>query len=78
MQSTAEPYINDDSIYERLKVFAKMKGLKIIHQNINGLMRKLGIVGILLKETDRAIDIFAITETHLSRDIKDRELTLDN
>ena len=77
-QSTAEPYINDDLIYERLKVLAKMQGLKIIHQNINGLMRKLGMVGILLKETDRAIDIFAITETHLSRDIKDRELTLDN
>ena len=77
-QSTAEPYINDDSIYERLKEFAKMRGLKIIHQSINGLMRKLGMVDILLKETDRAIDIFAITETHLSRDIKDGELNLDN
>ena len=36
------------------------------------------MVDILLKETDRAIDIFAITETHLSRDIKDGELNLDN
>ena len=77
-QSTAEPYINGDSIYERLKEFAKMRGLKIIHQNINGLIRKLGMIDILLKETDRAIDIFAITETHLSRDNKDGELNLDN
>ena len=77
-QSTTEPCINGDSIYERLKEFAKMRGLKIIHQNINGLIRKLGMVDILLKETDRAIDIFAITETHLSRDIKDGELNLDN
>ena len=36
------------------------------------------MVDILLKETDRTIDIFAITETHLSRDIKDGELNLDN
>lgn len=75
-QSTAEPYINGDSIYERLKEFAKIRGLKIIHQNIIGLIRKLGMVDILLKETDRTIDIFAITETHLSRDIKDGELNL--
>jgi exonuclease III len=36
------------------------------------------MIDILLKEANRSIDIFAITETHLQHDIKDGELNLDD
>lgn len=50
-------------------------GVLIGHININGLQRKLHEVAILLNEVN--FDILAITETHLSTEICDSEISIE-
>ena len=64
----------NESIYQHLADFLKPQGLKLFHQNVNGLVNKLENVNILLMETKRNIDILGITETHLHENIKVEEV----
>ena len=48
-------------IYDDLKLFLKSNGMKIFHQNVNGLFRKLYDIKILLQETQKEIHILGIT-----------------
>lgn len=50
-------------------------GLKCAHININGLVNKIDEVRLLLDETK--LDIFAITETHLSKFTTDNEIDIN-
>ena len=53
---------------------SKRKGLTIAHLNTNGLLDKLYEIQILLYETN--FDILAVTETHLTNDISDFEISV--
>ena len=66
--------MNSDMVYDKLKDFFLTRGLKILHQNVNGLVKKISVVDILLKGANGNIDIFTITETHFHREIRDGEL----
>ena len=59
---------------ELAKDIKKYRGLSIAHLNINGLYPKLNQIEVLLEET--AIDIFAISETHLHSGISDDEIKI--
>ena len=59
--------------------FKEMKGnknnMKIAHININGLLGKITEIKELLQRT--SLDILGVTETHLSRLIKDENIAID-
>ena len=46
-----------------IKDFLQARGIKIFHQNINGLASKKDVVEALLRETKRNIHILGLTET---------------
>lgn len=58
--------------------FLRARGLKIFHQNINGLARKKDIVETLLRETEQNIDILGLSETHLNGKIQDPVVEIDS
>ena len=49
-------------------------GIRLGHINMNGLRNKLVEVSILLLETK--FDVFAVTETHLTKDISNNEISI--
>ena len=73
---TSEPSILN-TLYDDVKTFLQARGLKIFHQNVNGLVRKIDIVDHLLKETSGKIDILGISETHLNSDIMQEEVKVN-
>lgn len=63
-------------LYPQLSSYLCRRGLKILHQNVNGLLSKLDQVKILLTETDKNIHMFKITESHLDSSISDSQLSI--
>ena len=61
-----------DDLYNNLDIGSK--GIKCGHININGLANKIHEVRTLLEKTK--FDILAITETHLSEDVDDTEISV--
>ena len=59
-----------------LKKLNPKRGVLCAHLNTNGMYRKMEEIKLLLKETK--LDIFAVTETHLHKNIHDVELHIDN
>ena len=51
-------------------------GIRFGHLNINGLKNKIIDLTILLAETK--FEIFAVTETHLTDNITDNEISIPN
>ena len=66
---------SDEDVYGDLKENLNTKGLKIAHINVNGLYNKLNEIKFLLQETK--LDVLAITETHLHKDINDDQLQIE-
>ena len=60
-----------------IRNFLQTRGLKIFHQNINGLASKKNIVEALLRETKQNIDILGLSETHLNATIKDPVIEIE-
>jgi hypothetical protein len=58
-----------NTLYHGVKTFIQARGLKIFHQNVNGLTRNIDMIDHLLKETSGKIDILRISETLLDGDI---------
>ena len=71
-----EPAI-PNTLYDGVKTFLQARGLKIFHQNVNGLTRKIDMVDHMLKEMRGRINIFGISETHLNSDIMQEEVKVD-
>ena len=67
----------EDNIYTDIATFLHARGLKLFHQNINGLAKKIGDIKLLFQETKHNIDIFGVTETHLHKDIRDEEVKIE-
>ena len=57
-----------------LKENLNIKGLKAAQINVNGFYNKLNKIKFLLQETK--IDVLAITETHLHKDINNDQLQI--
>ena len=55
--------------------FLTSRGLKIVHQNINGIVGKIDKVRLLVADS-KQIGIFSITETHLNDTVKNSELKI--
>ena len=62
-------FLNKDFQY-----FINSKGLKIIHQNVNGIVGKMDSIRLLLSDSKQKIGFFCITETHTNSSVKNIEL----
>jgi len=56
--------------------FKSTHGIPIAHLNINGLLKKIHQVRVLVEETK--LGILAISETHLSSEISDDDIKIEN
>lgn len=66
-----------DNTYKLLSPnVAKAKGLKIAHLNIRSLKHKIDQLRILLH--DNALDVLAISESHLTDDVHKSQIEIDN
>ena len=70
--ATLEPELAHPDLLKKLN---PKRGVLYAHLNTNGMYRKMEEIK-LLKETKP--DIFAVTETHLHKNIYDGELHIDN
>ena len=69
---------DNNNMFERLISYIKPRGIKILHQNVNGIISKMEKLKILLGETHKNIHILGITETKLNKDIFDTEISINN
>ena len=69
--------VNDTGMFKTLLSYLKPRGLKILHQNVNGIISKIDKVKILLGETRKNVQILCITETKLNKHILDSEISVD-
>jgi len=67
------PLIEDLNEFDNI---ASNNGLKIAHLNINGLFKKIDHVRILICNTK--LDVLAISESKLNKDISDAEISIPN
>lgn len=63
-----------DFLDSTLTKFLKIRGLKIFHQNLNGLSGKLEKVKLFLE--CKQVHIFCITETHISNSVRNCDLNI--
>ena len=64
-------------ILEKLKQYLGQRDLKILHQNVNGLLSKLNHIKILLHDSGRNIHALGITESKLNNSVGDFELHIE-
>ena len=64
-------------LFENLFKELAVRGLKVFHQNINGLDSKIEMLKILLQETKKSIHLLGITESHLSNTHVDAQFEID-
>ena len=70
---------SENTAYPKLKSLSELllsKGLKVCHQNIRSLLPKIGQVRALL-ESHKEISILGVTESRLSNNVSDTEITID-
>ena len=70
---------SENTAYPKLKSLSELllsKGLKVCHQNIRSLLPKIDQVRALL-ESHKGISILGVTESHLSNNVSDTEITID-
>jgi exonuclease III len=63
--------------YKELQWLITNRGLKILHQNVNGLLSKINAIRWLLDSQNKTIHIFGITESKLDLSISDTEIRID-
>ena len=73
---SANSNMNNTCIFEKLNDFLRNKGLKIFHQNVNGLVSKIEKLRLMLQEANKNIQIYGITESHLHKNIQDPEVAI--
>ena len=70
---------SENTAYPKLKSLSELllsKGLKVCHQNIRSLVPKTDQVRAFL-ESHKGISILGVTESHLSNNVSDTEITID-
>ena len=68
--------MNNTCIFEKLNDFLRNKSLKIFHQNVNGLVSKIEKLRLMLQETNKNIQIYGITESHLHKNMQDPKVAI--
>ena len=74
-------YVNDQHeqsnfLNPELSEFIRKRGLKIFHQNLNGIIGKLNKVKLLLNNSKKCIHFLGVTETHTDKSVKDSQLNI--
>ena len=64
-------FINDN-----FRCFLGSRGIKIVHQNINGIIGKIDKLRLLVADSKQQIGIFSITETHINDTVKNSDLNI--
>eukprot|EP00112_Aurelia_sp_Birch-Aquarium-sp1_P013646 Seg2901.1 transcript_id=Seg2901.1/GoldUCD/mRNA.D3Y31 product="hypothetical protein" protein_id=Seg2901.1/GoldUCD/D3Y31 len=67
--------LSNTNTYDNLAKEINTKGLRVGHNNINGLLNKLHELKYLLQSVK--FDIFAVSETHLSKEVKDEQIMIE-
>ena len=67
----------NNDCYKELQSLITNRGLKILHQNVNGLLSKINAIRLLLDSQNKNILIFGITESKLDLSISDTEIRID-
>ena len=60
---------------KQLKAFSHKRGYKICHQNINGILRRIDHIRLLLQ--DKSLHLLGISETHINNSVNSSELFVD-
>lgn len=60
------------NLFDDVNNFLEGKGYKVLHQNINRLVKKEENIQILLKEIKRGINTLGLSETHLCEGIPNK------
>ena len=63
-------------LFEKLHDTFKLRGIKIIHQNIQSLGPKIDQVRLILRELKSRIQLVTLSETWLKRDVGDGEFKI--
>ena len=74
---TGSPDYNTPIDYGRLNEFLQGRGMKLLHQNVNGLLTKIYQIRVMLEETNKNVYIFGITETHANKDLNNDQLCVN-
>ena len=64
-------------LYENLIKDFSIRGLKVFHQNVNGLFSKFDALNIFLQQTKKSIHVMGITETHLNGSHVDTQFKIE-
>ena len=75
-ENMANVNVKEEAFPELTKKVNSTKGLKCGHLNVNGLLSKIDQIRTLLNESK--LHILAISETHLSDETSDDELSIEN
>ena len=73
-----EPEFIVNALDPDLRAFLQKRGFKILHQNINGFVRKLDKVKTFLSDSKNSVNILCLSETHTNSTIKKAELEIPN
>ena len=74
--------MNDDrydgkDCHDNLRSYIAKSGLKILHQNVNGLLSNIDMIRDILDSLNRNIHVFGVTESKLNPTIIDTEVQID-
>ena len=72
-----DPEGNTQQCYSNLNIKLGKRGLKIFHQNINGLLAKVDKLRLFMKDTRKEIQVMGISESHCNPRILTDQLLID-
>ena len=72
----AEPEYMFNIFDPLLSGFINKKGFKILHQNVNGIYKKLDQIKTFLSDSKNSIHVVGFSETHTNSTVSDAELNI--
>ena len=72
----AEPEYMFNTFDPLLSGFINKKGFKILHQNVNGIYKKLDQIKTFLSDSKNSIHVVGFSETHTNSTVSDAELDI--
>ena len=69
------PGVDNNQSFPNLNNLVGKRGLKIFHQNINGLLTKVDKIKVFMQDSRNYIQILGVTESHCNSSILNDQLT---